>query len=42
MVGVFTFILKIKGLNFTNDMYVVNSDKLTKYFLFNLSGRCLS
>jgi hypothetical protein len=25
------YILKVKGLNFTNGVFVVNSDKLTEY-----------
>jgi hypothetical protein len=33
MVRVFAFILKVKGSNFTGGVCVVNSDKLTKYFL---------
>jgi hypothetical protein len=32
MVGVFAFILKVKGLNLTNDVFVVNNGKLIKYF----------
>jgi hypothetical protein len=32
MVGVFAFILKVKGLNFTNGVYLVNNDKLIEYF----------
>ncbi len=31
MVGVFAFILKVKGSNLTNGVFVVNSDKLTEY-----------
>jgi len=31
MVGVFASILKVKGSNLTNGMFVVNSDKLTEY-----------
>jgi hypothetical protein len=31
MVGVFAFILKIKGSNLTNGVYVINSVKLIKY-----------
>jgi hypothetical protein len=33
MVGVFTSILEVKGSNFTNGVFVINSGKLTKYFL---------
>jgi hypothetical protein len=34
MVGVFAFILKVNGgSNFTNDVFVYNNGKLTKYFL---------
>jgi hypothetical protein len=33
MVGVFAFILKVKESNFTNGVFVVNNDKLIKYFL---------
>jgi hypothetical protein len=32
MVGVFTSILKVKGSNFTNGVFLVNNDKLIKYF----------
>jgi hypothetical protein len=32
MVKVFTAILEVKGSNFTNGVFVVNSGKLTKYF----------
>jgi hypothetical protein len=32
MVGVFAFILKLKGWNFTNGVFVVTSGKLIKYF----------
>jgi hypothetical protein len=31
MVRVFAYILKVKGSNLTNGVFVVNSDKLTKY-----------
>jgi hypothetical protein len=31
MVGVFASILKVKGSNFTNGVFVVNSGKLTEY-----------
>jgi hypothetical protein len=31
MVGVFASILKAKGLNFTNCVFVVNNGKLTEY-----------
>jgi len=31
MVGVFASILKVKGSNLTNGVFVVNSDKLTEY-----------
>jgi hypothetical protein len=30
LLGVFTFILDVKGSNFTNDVFMVNSGKLTK------------
>jgi hypothetical protein len=33
MVKVFVSILKVKGSNFTNDLFVVNYGKLIKYFL---------
>jgi hypothetical protein len=33
MVRVFVFILKVKGLNFINGVFVVNNGKLTEYFL---------
>jgi hypothetical protein len=33
MVKVFASILEVKGSNFTNGVYVVNSGKLTKYSL---------
>jgi len=33
MVGVFTFIVEVKGSNLTNGVFVVNSDKLIEYFL---------
>jgi hypothetical protein len=33
MVGMFIFILKVKGSNFTNGVFVVNNGKLTEYFL---------
>jgi hypothetical protein len=33
MVRVFAFILKVKGSNFTNGVFVVNTDKFIKYFL---------
>jgi hypothetical protein len=33
MVGVFTSILKVKGSNLTNGVFVVNNGKLTKHFL---------
>jgi hypothetical protein len=26
------FMLKVKGLNLTNGVFIVNNDKLTKYF----------
>jgi hypothetical protein len=32
MVWVFDSILKVKESNFTNDVFVVNSDKLIEYF----------
>jgi hypothetical protein len=32
MVGMFAFILKVKGWNLTNDVFVVNTSKLIKYF----------
>jgi hypothetical protein len=32
MVGVFTSILKVKGSNLTNCVFVVNSGKLIEYF----------
>jgi hypothetical protein len=32
MVGLFASILKVKGWNFTNVVFVVNSGKLTEYF----------
>jgi len=32
MVGVFPFILKVKGSNFTYCVFVVNNDKLIEYF----------
>jgi hypothetical protein len=32
MVGVFTFIVKVKGLNVMNGVFMVNSGKLIKYF----------
>jgi hypothetical protein len=31
MVRVFAFIIKVKGSYLINDVFVVNSDKLTKY-----------
>jgi hypothetical protein len=31
MVEMFASILEVKGLNLTNGVFVVNSDKLTKY-----------
>jgi len=31
MVGVFVYILKVKGSNFTNGVFVVNNGKLTEY-----------
>ncbi len=33
MVETFASILKVKRSNFTNDVFVVNNGKLTKYFL---------
>jgi hypothetical protein len=33
MVGVFVTILKVKGSNFTNGVFMVNIDKLTEYFI---------
>jgi hypothetical protein len=33
MVWVFFFILKVKGLNFTNVVFVVNNDKLLEYVI---------
>jgi len=33
MVRVFVYILKVKGSNFTNVVFVVNNDKLTKYVI---------
>jgi len=32
MVGVFASILKVKGSNFINGMWMVNSGKLIEYF----------
>jgi hypothetical protein len=32
MVRVFAFILKVKGSNFTNGVFMVNNGKLIKYF----------
>jgi hypothetical protein len=32
MVRLFTSILKVKGLNLINGVFMVNNDKLTKYF----------
>jgi hypothetical protein len=32
MVRVFACILELKGLNFTNGVFVVNNGKLTEYF----------
>jgi hypothetical protein len=32
MVGLFASILKVKGWNFTNRVFVINSGKLTEYF----------
>jgi len=32
MVGVFAFILNVKVSNLTNGVFVLNSNKLTKYF----------
>jgi hypothetical protein len=32
MIGVFASILEVKGSNLTNDVFVVNNDKLIKYF----------
>jgi hypothetical protein len=32
MVWMFASILGVKGTNFTNDVFMVNSDKLIKYF----------
>jgi hypothetical protein len=31
MVGVFASILKVKGSNFTNGVFVINIDKLIEY-----------
>jgi hypothetical protein len=31
MVGVFVFVLKVKVSNFTDGVFMVNSDKLIKY-----------
>jgi len=33
MLGVFASILKIKGSNFTNGVFVVNNGELIEYFL---------
>jgi hypothetical protein len=33
MIGLFAFILKVKGSNFINGVCVVNNDKLIKYSL---------
>jgi hypothetical protein len=35
MVKVFASILKVKGSSFTNGVFVINNDKLIKYF-FNV------
>jgi len=32
MIGVFASMLKVKGSNFTNDVFVVNNGKLIEYF----------
>jgi hypothetical protein len=32
LMGVFVFILEVKGSNLTNGVFVVNSGKLIKYF----------
>jgi hypothetical protein len=34
MVGVFTSILKVKGSNLTNVMFVFNNGKLIKFFFY--------
>jgi len=33
MVRVFVYILKVKGSNLANGVFVVNNDKLTKYVI---------
>jgi Na+-transporting NADH:ubiquinone oxidoreductase subunit NqrE len=38
IVGVFAPILKVKGLNFTNGVFMVNNDKLTEYFPMQVFG----
>jgi hypothetical protein len=32
MIKVFTFILEVKGSNFTNGVFMVNNEKLIEYF----------
>jgi hypothetical protein len=32
MVGVFVFILKVKGSNLTNGVFMINNEKLIEYF----------
>ncbi len=42
MVGVCVFILKVKGSNLRYGVFVINSDKLTKYFPMEFFySRCL-
>jgi hypothetical protein len=33
MVGNFAFLSEVKGINLTNGVFMVNSDKLIEYFL---------